>query len=120
MSANEPAKAKPGKTLDSAYSFSLAIGIGLILFIAGLVISLTLGGESNLGLIFGIPLLLAGLIVPLIMMRGFFTQNEVNGPCPYCSAPIGTLDSTIQLQCPTCQGVVAVRDEKLYAMESSQ
>jgi endogenous inhibitor of DNA gyrase (YacG/DUF329 family) len=120
MSANEPANPKPGKTLDSAYSFSMAIAIGLILFIAGLVISLTLGGGSSLGLIFGIPLLLAGLIVPLIMMRGFFKQNDVNGPCPYCSAPIKTSDATIRLECPTCQGTVAVRDEKLYAMESSQ
>src|SRR5882762_4984401 len=120
MSADEPANPKPVKTLDSAYTFSVAIGIGLVLFIAGLVISLTLGNGSVLGLIFGIPLLLAGLIVPLIMMRGFFTQNEVTGPCPHCSAPIKTLDSTIQLQCPTCQGVVAVREEKLYPMESSQ
>ncbi len=120
MSANEPANAKPGRTLDSAYSFSMAIAIGLILFIAGLVISLTLGGGSSLGLIFGVPLLLAGLVVPLIMMRGLFTQNEVTGPCPYCSAPLKTLDSTIQLQCPTCQGVVAVRDEKLHPVESPQ
>ena len=61
MSAKEPANAKPGRTPDSAYSFSFAIAIGLILFIAGLVISLTLGdGAQVLGLIFGIPLLLAG------------------------------------------------------------
>ncbi len=119
MSANEPTTAKPGRSLDSAYTFSFAIAIGLLLFIAGLVISLTLGGGSSLGLIFGVPLLLAGLIVPLIMMRGFFKQNEVAGLCPYCSVPIKTLDSTIRLQCPTCQGVVAVRDEKLYAVETS-
>ena len=119
MSAKEPTTAKPARSLDSAYTFSFAIAIGLLLFIAGLVISLTLGNGSSLGLIFGVPLLLAGLVVPLFMMRGFFTQNEVSGPCPYCSAPIKTLDSTIRLQCPTCQGVVAVRDEKLYAVETS-
>jgi hypothetical protein len=120
MSSKEPATTKPGRSFDSAYTFSFAIAIGLVLFIAGLVISLTLGGGSSLGLIFGIPLLLAGLVVPLIMMRGFFTQNEVSGPCPYCSAPIKTLDSTIRLQCPGCKGVVAVRDEKLYAAETSK
>jgi fatty acid desaturase len=119
MSAKEPANAKPGRTLDSAYTFSFAIAIGLILFIAGLVISLTLGGGSSIGLIFGIPLLLAGLVVPLIMMRQFFTQNEVSGPCPYCSAPIKTSDATIRLECPNCHGVVGVRDEKLYAVETS-
>ena len=119
MSAKEPATTKPSRSLDSAYTFSFAVGIGLVLFIGGLVISLTLGGGSSLGLIFGVPLLLAGLVVPLIMMRGFFKQNEVAGSCPYCSAPIKTLDSTIRLQCPTCQGVVGVRDEKLYAVETA-
>lgn len=119
MSANEPAPTKPGRTLDSAYTFSFAVAIGLILFIGGLVISLTLGGGSSLGLIFGVPLLLAGLIVPLIMMRSFFKQNDVSGPCPYCSAPITTSDATIRLRCPSCQGVVAIEDEKLHATETT-
>jgi hypothetical protein len=119
MSSSEPTSTKPGRTFDSAYTFSFAVGIGLVLFIAGLVISLTLGSGSSLGLIFGVPLLFAGLIVPLIMMRGFFKQNEVTGDCPHCAAPIKTLDSTIRLQCPACEGVVGVRDEKLYAVENS-
>lgn len=119
MSAKEPTNAKPGRTLDSAYSFSFAITVGLILFIAGLVISLTLSEGSMIGLIFGVPLLIAGLVVPLIMMRHFFKQNEVSGPCPYCSAPIKTSDATIRLECPSCHRAVGVRDEKLYAVETS-
>ena len=119
MSANEPAPAKPGRTPDSAYSFSFAIALGLILFIAGLVISLTLGGGSSVGLIFGIPLLLAGMILPLIMMRDLFKTNDVTGACPYCSATLKTSDATIRLRCPTCQGEVAVRDEKFHAVETS-
>jgi len=119
MSAKEPVTAKPGRTLDSAYSFSLAIAVGLILFIAGLVISLTLGGDGSIALFFGIPLLLAGLVVPLIMMRHLFSQVEITGPCPYCSAPIKTSDATIRLECPNCKGVVTVRDGKLYPSETS-
>jgi hypothetical protein len=119
MSANEPATTKPNRGPDSAFTFSFAVAIGLVLFIAGLVISLTLGSGSSLGLIFGVPLLFAGLIVPLIMMRGFFKQNEVTGACPHCSAPIKTLDSTIRLQCPACQGVVGVRDDALYKVEDA-
>jgi hypothetical protein len=119
MSANEPATTKPGRTPDSAFSFSFAIALGLILFIAGLVISLTLGEGSSIGLIFGIPLLLAGIFVPLIMMRGLFRSNEIAEPCPYCSAPIKTSDATIRLDCPTCQGVIAVRDGKLQAVKTS-
>ena len=118
MISRETNSTKPGRTFDSAYTFSFAVGIGLVLFIAGLVISLTLGSGSSLGLIFGVPLLFAGLIVPLIMMRGFFRGSEVTGACPHCAASLKTLDSTIRLQCPACEGVVGVRDEKFYAVEN--
>ena len=118
MSTEEPASAKPRKTFDSAYSFSFAIAIGLILFIAGLVISLTLGGGTSLGLIFGIPLLLAGLLLPLIMMRDQFKQSDVAGPCPHCGEPIKTSDATIRLECPACRGLILVKELKLYKAEA--
>jgi len=118
MSSEQPSATKPAKTFDSAYSFSFAIAIGLILFIAGLVISLTLGGGTSLGLIFGIPLLIAGLVVPLIMMRDEFRQSDVAGPCPYCAAPIKTSDATIRLECPVCHGLILVKDMKLYQAEA--
>jgi hypothetical protein len=119
MSTEEPAPAKPGRTPDSAYNFSFAIALGLVLFIAGLVISLTLGGGSSVGLIFGIPLLLAGLVLPLIMMRDLFKRNDVVSPCPYCSTTLRTSDATIRLRCPTCQHEVGVRNGKFYAVEKS-
>ena len=117
MESDSQERARPGRTFDSAYSFSFAIGIGLLLFIAGLVISLTLGEGTSIGLIFGIPLLIAGLVLPLIMMRDLFTQNEIKDACPYCSAPIKTSDATIRLRCPSCGKEVAVRDMKLCAVE---
>jgi len=119
MSVNEPASEKSGRTPDSAFSFSFAIAIGLLLFIAGLVITLTLGDGGGIGIFFGIPLLLAGLVVPLIMMRSLFKQNEVTGPCPHCGAPIKTSDATIRLECPACNRAVGVRDGKLFAAETS-
>jgi len=119
MSTEQPATTKPVKTFDSAYTFSFAIAIGLILFIAGLVISLTLGGGTSLGLIFGIPLLVAGLAVPLVMMRDQFKQSDVAGPCPYCAAPIKTSDATIRLECPSCHGLIIVKDMKLYQAEAN-
>ena len=118
MSTEEPA-APRRRTFDSAYTFSFAIAVGLLLFIAGLIISLTLGGGTSIGLIFGIPLLLAGLVLPVFMMRDLFKQNEVSGPCPYCSAPLRTSDATLSLLCPSCRNVVLVRDMKMYRMENS-
>jgi hypothetical protein len=117
MEAKRSEAEKTGRTFDSAYTFSFSIALGLILFIGGLVISLTLGEGTSLGLIFGIPLLLAGLVIPLIMLRDFFSQNEIVAPCPYCSAQIKTSDSTLKLQCPACKGIVVVHDMKLQPLK---
>jgi hypothetical protein len=117
MEAKESEVDKSGRSFDSAYTFSFSIALGLILFIGGLVISLTLGEGGTLGLIFGIPLLLAGLVLPLIMLRNFFGQNEIVAPCPYCSAQIKTSDSTLKLQCPACKGVVVVNNMKLEPLK---
>ena len=117
MAGNRVQEVKGHRTFDSAYSFSFSIALGLLLFIGGLVISLTFGSGNAVGLIFGIPLLIAGLVLPLIMMRNLFSKNEVSDFCPYCSTPIKTSDSTLRLECPACGRVVGVRDMKLFALE---
>lgn len=120
MSGKHPANAKSGRTPDSAYSFSFAIALGLILFIAGLVISLTLGDGTSIGFIFGIPLLIAGLVLPLFMMRSLFTKNDVAGACPYCGAALNTSDATIRLECPACGRLVEVRNEEFHRSETPE
>lgn len=114
---NRPDAAKSGRTFDSAYSFSFSIAIGLVLFIAGLVISLTFGQSATIGLIFGIPLLIAGLVLPLFMMRDLFHHNEINGACPFCGASIKTSDATIRLNCPSCRRLIEVRGTALHPGE---
>lgn len=103
------------RTLDGAYGFSFSIALGLLLFIAGLVMSLTLGGDSSLGLVFGIPLLIAGLAVPLFMMRGVFARNDIDEPCPACGSDIHTTDATMRLDCPKCGRTLRVQDMHIYA-----
>ena len=105
------------RTFDGAYGFSFSIAVGLVLFIGGLIISLTLGGGSTVGLIFGIPLLAAGLFIPLFMMRDLFKTSEIKEPCPNCGQTIKTSDATLQLRCPGCQKVIDVREEKLFLAE---
>ena len=99
-----------GRTLDGAYGFSFSIAVGLLLFIAGLVISIALGMGSGVGLVFGLPLLIAGLVVPLVMMRDVFSANEIKGDCPYCGSEIKTTDATIKLNCPDCKKTISVKD----------
>lgn len=112
MEVKRPAPVKTGRTFDGAYGFSFAIGLGLILFIGGLVLSLTLGEGSGAGLLFGIPLLLAGLILPLFMMRDIFAGHSVEGACPSCGTSIKTSDATIKLNCPGCDKQLLVQDTK--------
>jgi len=112
MEVKRPAPVKAGRTFDGAYGFSFAIGLGLILFIGGLVLSLTLGEGSGAGLLFGIPLLLAGLILPLFMMRDIFSGHSVEGACPSCGTSIKTSDATIKLNCPGCDKQLLVQDTK--------
>jgi len=117
MEADKPEEGKSARTFDSAYGFSFSIAIGLLLFIAGLIIVLTIGQGATIGLIFGIPLLLTGLVLPLFTMRDLFKKSDVTGPCPYCSAKLQTSDATLRLRCPSCNGVVGVRDGVFYRVD---
>jgi len=112
MEVKRPASVKAGRTFDGAYGFSFAIGLGLVLFIGGLILSLTLGEGSGTGLLFGIPLLLAGLILPLFMMRDIFAGHQLEGTCPGCGTSIKTSDATIRLNCPGCDKQLLVQDTK--------
>ncbi len=109
-------KPKSRRTFDSAYGFSFAITVGLALFIAGLVITLTVGQGSS-GLIFGIPLIVAGLVIPLFMMRDQFKTNVIKEPCPGCGETIKTSDATLQLRCLSCHKVINVREGQLLLAE---
>jgi len=77
----------PGAFLTALMAFSFSIAVGLLLFIAGLFISLTVGGAGSIGLIFGIPLLAAGLVIPLFMMRDLFKTSEIREPVPSVARP---------------------------------
>src|SRR3954468_4128477 len=105
---------KPRRTFDSAYGFSFSVAVGLILFLAGLRISLNVGQATSLGLIFGIPLLAARLISTPFMLRDLFVTAEVNEPCPNCGGAIRASDATLQRRCEHCQKVINVRERRLY------
>ena len=107
-------RVKGGRTFDAAYGFSFSIAVGLLLFIAGLIISLTVGQGTSIGLIFGIPMLVAGLIIPMFTMRDLFKTSEIKEPCPNCGATIRTSDATLQLRCQDCQKVIDVRDWQFF------
>ena len=117
MEVKRPEALRAGRTADGAFGFSIAIGLGLLLFIAGLIVSLTMGEGTGIGLLFGIPLMMAGVILPLFMMRQNFTSQAVETPCPNCGAAIKTTDGTFKVECPSCRKLLLVRDSKLSLAE---
>lgn len=119
MDVSNPGPEKTGPTFDSAYSFSFSIAIGLLLFIAGLIIVLTIGQGATIGLIFGIPLLVTGLVLPLFMMRDLFRKSDIVGQCPYCQARLETSDATLRLRCTSCNNVVGVKEGAFHRVEHS-
>lgn len=117
MDVKRPAAVQAGRTADGAFGFSIAIALGLLLFIGGLIVSLTLGEGDGTGLLLGIPLMMAGVILPLFMMRQNFAGHGVDAPCPNCGASIKTSDGTLKLECPSCHKLILVRDSKLTLPE---
>jgi len=120
MEVKRPVAISGGRSMDGAFGFSLSIGLGLILFIGGLIVAVMFNDDKGIGLLFGIPMILAGVILPLFMMRDVLKRNVVSGACPYCGAPIKTSDATIRLNCPACNRVIVVRNEKLEAADGIQ
>lgn len=102
-----------GRQADGAFGFSIAIGLGLLLFIAGLIVSLALTDGSAVGFLFGIPLMVAGVVVPLFMMRENFIGHDIEAPCPNCGTTIKTSEGTLKLECQSCGKMITVRDSQL-------
>jgi len=85
-----------------------------------LVILAGLGAWSTgtVGMIIGIPLILAALY------SAFFIPPKVNrglyiGQCPHCGADMSATHYQTQVDCPSCAGDVAVRDNRFYALPKS-
>jgi len=106
-----------GRTMDGAYGFSLSIGIGLVLFIGGLVVSIVFGDDNNVGLLFGIPMIVAGVLLPLFLLREHFTNHDSVAPCPACGQTIKASDHKLQLDCPSCGKTVTNERGKIHLTE---
>lgn len=73
-----------------------------MLLIVGTLLCLT-----GLGAILGIPMILTGILAPLI--GPLIGMRAHAGHCPYCGASLSNLESTHEATCPVCNRVVAVK-----------
>lgn len=119
MEAKRPETVRAaGRSFDGAYGFSFSIVVGLVLFVTGLILAVFLGdGQWGVGLLFGVPLLIAGLIVPLFTMGGVFKRHDMHGACPACGTDIHTTEATVRVECPHCSQPIKVQDQKFSKVE---
>lgn len=98
----QASEAEPVPT-QGAYS-GLLFGILVVpmLLIVGTLLCLT-----GLGAILGIPMILAGILAPLIgPMIGIRSHS---GHCPYCGAALSNIESGHNATCPVCNRAIAVK-----------
>jgi hypothetical protein len=108
---HEPPVPHPVEPTPVRSAFS-GLLIGLILtpvcLIVGIMLCLT-----GLGVFFGVPLIILGLLAPLLgSIVGF---RSLRGNCPWCGAPLSSLDSTQPFDCDVCHRTIAIRDHKYVA-----
>ena len=77
--------------------------IGFVLIVIGIMVSFTV-----VGLIIGVPLILAGVTYPLI------ARSLIRGQCPYCGKNVSALNSKPGINCPGCGRLIVIRDKKYF------
>ena len=81
-----------------------------VLIISGTLICLT-----GLGIFLGVPLIILGILSPLL--GPVLGLNQQRGQCPWCSAQIGSVALFDRFSCPACSKRIVVRKQELLKAE---
>lgn len=65
---------------------------------------------TGLGAFLGVPMIIAGVLAPLI--GPVIGMSSMRGNCPWCGAPVSSLDSTQHFDCDACHRPIVIRDHK--------
>ncbi len=81
-----------------------------VLIIAGGMICLT-----GLGIFLGVPLIVAGVLAPLI--GPVLGVNAMHGKCPWCGADVSGVGIFDKFSCPTCSQRIVMKKRELLKAE---
>jgi len=81
-----------------------------VLIISGGMICLT-----GLGIFLGVPLVILGVLSPLL--GPVLGLNQQRGQCPWCDAKIGSVALIDRFSCPACSQRIVVRRRELLRAE---
>lgn len=65
---------------------------------------------TGLGAFLGIPMIIAGVLAPLA--GPIIGMRSMRGNCPWCGAPVSSLDSAQHFNCDACHRPIVIRDHK--------
>ena len=81
-----------------------------VLIIAGGMICLT-----GLGVVLGVPLIVAGVCAPII--GSLIGLNALRGKCPWCGAKVSGVGLFDRFSCPACGKRIAMRKREMVKAE---
>lgn len=91
---------------------------GLLFGVLAAPVLILVGGMlclTGLGAIGGIPLIVAGVLAPLI--GPLLGVNALRGKCPWCGAGVSGVGIFDRFSCPTCGKHIAVRKREMLRVE---
>lgn|GEM_PF-4780348 len=90
-------------------AFAIVFSIGFLFLILGAFLTMTV-----IGAIFGIPLILAGIVTAIA--SPFAKWFMVEGKCPYCESKVETSTFREAVKCRVCRKRMVFRDRKFVAI----
>jgi len=91
-------------------NIAISIVIGVALILVGLFISFFFGIATVVGFLFGIPIILVGIAIPLLMMGVSPEAKDIRSRCPHCGKMIVVPKHLRQTECLECDAVIQVEN----------
>ena len=82
--------------------------ISPVMLIVGAMLCLT-----GLGAFLGVPMIIGGILAPLA--GPLIGIDSLKGTCPWCGAPVTSLNGRGSFDCKACSKRIAVRDHRFVA-----
>ncbi len=98
----------PAETANVVGGIGVGAGGGCCMVVLGVLLSAT-----GIGMIIGIPMILAGIAVPLVCaVEGAKARK---GPCPYCRTEVINNVATAKgITCTACKQRIIIRDGQFF------
>lgn len=92
--------------MKAVFGFVLGLGMAYWMIALGVILCMT-----GIGAIFGLPLILAGVVMPFaasFMASRRVASDALTGPCPHCQLMVRS--SALRFYCPGCKQMVIVKN----------